>query len=178
MLEEARGVQWPFPAGSTPLAPGAERRLFADGRFFTEDGRARFVFEEPRPPRAVVNSHHPLILLTGRGSSAQWHTGTRTSKSALLRSLAPADPYVELAPEDAAARGIEPGQEVVVESSQGRMRARAMVMSTVRQGQVFVPMHFATTNLLTDAAFDPYSRQPSYKYAAVEVRLPQSWDTP
>src|SRR5439155_12921310 len=31
MLEQARGVQWPFPAGSQPLEPGAERRLFEDG---------------------------------------------------------------------------------------------------------------------------------------------------
>ena len=43
-------------------------------------------------------------------------------------------------------------------------------------GQVFVPMHFARTNQLTDAVFDPYSRQPSYKWAAVEVRLPETWD--
>jgi assimilatory nitrate reductase catalytic subunit len=173
MLEDLGGVQWPFPAGA---APEAERRLFADGRFFTDDGRARFVYEEPRAPRAAVGGHYPLVLLTGRGSSAQWHTGTRTSKSALLRSLAPEDPYVELAPDDAAARGIEPGTEVLVVSSRGSMRARAFVTATIQPGQVFVPMHFAGTNQLTDAAFDPYSRQPSYKWAAVDVRLPETGD--
>jgi hypothetical protein len=41
-----------------------------------------------------------------------------------------------------------------------------------------VPMHFARTNQLTDAVFDPYSRQPSYKWAAVQVRLPGAWDPP
>ena len=56
------------------------------------------------------------------------------------------------------------------------MRARAFVTATVAPGQVFVPMHFARTNQLTDAVFDPYSRQPSYKWAAVEVRLPETWD--
>jgi assimilatory nitrate reductase catalytic subunit len=174
MIESLGGVQWPFPAGAT-RSP-AERRLFADGQFFTDDGRARFVFEEPRPPRSAVGGYYPLVLLTGRGSSAQWHTGTRTSKSPLLRSLAPTDPYVEIAPEDASARGISPGDEVVVASARGSMRARAFVTATVGRGQVFVPMHFSGTNHLTDASFDPYSRQPSYKWAAVEVRLPEAGD--
>ncbi|MGH8910444.1 MAG: hypothetical protein ACRD0K_29110, partial [Egibacteraceae bacterium] len=31
--------------------------------------------------------------------------------------------------------------------------------------QVFIPMHCPDTNRLTDAVFDPYSRQPSYKHA-------------
>jgi assimilatory nitrate reductase catalytic subunit len=176
MLEAHAGVQWPYPAGSAPLQPGAERRLFEDGWFPTPDGRARFVFEEPRPPRSPAGSPFPLVLLTGRGSSAQWHTGTRTSKSALLRSLAPTEPYVEIAPDDAARRGIGPGEDVVVASARGSMRARAFVTATIEPGQVFVPMHFARTNQLTDARFDPYSRQPSYKWAAVEVRRPEAWD--
>jgi assimilatory nitrate reductase catalytic subunit len=176
-LEAQRGVQWPHPAGSASLPPGAERRLFEDGRFPTPDGRARFLFEEPRPPRSPAGGPYPLVLLTGRGSSAQWHTGTRTSTSALLRSLAPTEPYVELSPADAAERAIEPGDEVVVASARGTMRARAFVTATVEPGQVFVPMHFARTNQLTDATFDPYSRQPSYKWAAVEVRQPAAWDS-
>ena len=46
------------------------------------------------------------MLLTGRGSAAEWHTGTRTAKSALLRSLTDTEPYVEISPGDAAALGI------------------------------------------------------------------------
>ena len=34
----------------------------------------------------------------------------------------------------------------------------------------------ARIHQLTDAVFDPYSRQPSYKWAAVDVRLPETWD--
>jgi len=63
-----------------------------------------------------------------------------------------------------------------VQSQRGSMRARAFVTATVAPGQVFIPMHFAGTNQLTDESFDPYSRQPSYKWAAVEVRLPEPWD--
>jgi assimilatory nitrate reductase catalytic subunit len=50
------------------------------------------------------------------------------------------------------------------------MRAKVVVTSSVREGQVFVPMHYVETNRLTRAEFDPHSRQPSYKHAAVEVR--------
>jgi assimilatory nitrate reductase catalytic subunit len=37
-------------------------------------------------------------------------------------------------------------------------------------------MHFAQANRLTFASFDPHSRQPAYKHAAVEVRQPEPWD--
>ncbi len=105
--------------------PRAQRRLFADGRFFTPDGRARLVVGEPSVPLERPSVEFPLVLLTGRGSSAQWHTGTRTSKSATLRALAPDGAWVEIDPADAAERGIEGGQEVVVRSARGRMTARA-----------------------------------------------------
>jgi assimilatory nitrate reductase catalytic subunit len=52
------------------------------------------------------------------------------------------------------------------------MAARAFVTHGVQPGQVFVPMHYARTNQLTLAAFDPYSRQPAYKACAVTVRAP------
>jgi hypothetical protein len=48
--------------------------------------------------------------------------------------------------------------------------AAAFVTSTVRAGQLFVPMHYRAVNRLTHSAFDPHSRQPSYKYCAVTIR--------
>jgi len=41
----------------------------------------------------------------------------------------------------------------------------------VNSGTVFMPMHYYETNILTFPSFDPYSRQPSYKYAIVNVLL-------
>jgi len=168
MIDERGGVQWPAPEGDVPEE--RERRLFEDGRFYHPDGRARFHFEEPRRARESVSPRYPLVLLTGRGSSSQWHTETRTAKSALLRSLAPGSLHVEISPVDAAARGISSNDHVVVVSVRGSVHARAFVTATVGPGQVFMPMHDPTTNRLTDASFDPYSRQPSFKWAAVEVR--------
>ena len=72
--------------------------------------------------------------------------------------------------DDAGTRSLESGDWAVVTSARGSMRARAAVTPTVASGQVFVPMHYVETNRLTKASFDPYSRQPSYKSAAVQVR--------
>lgn len=168
MLDENGGIQWPWPrhAGSTPPQ---QRRLFEDGRFFHEDGRARFQFEDPRPPGELPDREFPFTLLTGRGSAAQWHTQTRTGKSAVLRSLYPDRIYVEINPTDARDLNISDGDNVQLRSRRGSITARAFVTSIVQPGHVFVPMHYATANQLTHPEFDPYSRQPSYKFSAVAI---------
>ena len=84
-------------------AGSRERRLFEDGQFYHADGRARFICESPRPLPEQPNRKYPFVLLTGRGSAAQWHTQTRTAKSAVLRKLYPQELYVEINPHDAAA---------------------------------------------------------------------------
>jgi len=166
-LDQHGGVQWPHPEGAP--APTQERRLFEDGRFFTPDGRARFVVDQPVEVPEAPDERFPFVLLTGRGSSAEWHTGTRTSKSPLLRSLAPSEPHLELSPVDAADLGVQPDEWLVVRSRRGSMRARAYVTPNVQPGQVFLPMHAEGTNILTLARFDPHSRQPAYKHCAVAI---------
>ena len=169
MLDEAGGVQWPCPADGPPPPPGSERRLFEDGRFHHPDGRARFLFEDPRPLPEAPGEKYPFLLLTGRGTAAQWHTQTRTAKSAVLRKLYPDEVYVEINPADARSLGIRPHGRVEVRSRRGRIEATAFVTRSVQPGHLFVPMHYAVTNQLTDAVFDPYSKQPSYKACAVDV---------
>jgi assimilatory nitrate reductase catalytic subunit len=167
-LEEAGGIQWPYAEGATSTK--TERRLFEDGLFFHEDGRARFLFETPRPLPEPANAQYPLLLLTGRGSASQWHTQTRTAKSAVLRKLYPESLYVEVNPQDANRLGIKPHDRVVVESRRGTLHACAHITPSIPAGQVFLPMHYAETNRLTDAVFDPYSKQPAYKACAVRLR--------
>jgi assimilatory nitrate reductase catalytic subunit len=157
--------------GRTPpvLQPAKERRLFADGRFFTPDGKARFIFEQPRPLPEPTDDEYPFTLLTGRGTSAQWHTGTRTEKSDVLRQLRPAAAYVEINPADSRRLHIPPNSTVRISSRRGAITAKAFVTATIQPGHLFVPMHYAQTNLLTHSSFDPYSRQPSYKACAVRL---------
>jgi assimilatory nitrate reductase catalytic subunit len=167
MLDERGGVQWPYRG--TPDDEVSERRLFADGQFFHADGRARFICERPQPLAESPDAQYPFTLLTGRGSAAQWHTQTRTAKSAVLRKLYPAELYVELNPRDASELKIRPGDVVKVSSQRGSLQAKAVVVASVPPRQVFLPMHYPATNLLTDAVFDPYSSQPAYKACAVRL---------
>jgi assimilatory nitrate reductase catalytic subunit len=167
MLERRGGIQWPLPLG-TELSHD-ERRLFADGRFYTSDGRAKLHFADPRPLPEAPSPSYPLLLLTGRGNSSQWHTQTRTKRSAVLNRLSPSELYLEISPVDAGSLGIRPHDLVDVSSQRATVRARAFVTHAVKPGQVFLPMHDQTMNQLTFAAFDPHSRQPAYKACAVRV---------
>ncbi len=167
-LNECGGIQWPLPTDSEE-PPVQERRLFADGKFFTADQRAKFLYDQPRPVAEPVDAEFPFVLLSGRGTSAQWHTGSRTNKSDVLRRLAPENCYVEINPADAARLRIHAGEEVAITSRRGRITASAFITATVRAGQVFVPMHYPAMNELTFPSFDPHSRQPSYKHCAVAI---------
>ena len=166
-IDECGGIQWPWIGG--PENPAQERRLFEDGVFFHADAKARFMFEAPRNVPEPVDDEYPFVLLTGRGTSSQWHTLTRTGKSDVLRKLAPETVYLEINVQDAARLQIADQSLVRVASRRGSLTATAFVCGTVRPGQVFLPMHYATVNQLTYPSFDPYSRQPSYKACAVLV---------
>ncbi len=183
MIDDAGGIQWPLP-DSSPHAYGAEnrsshestiafdqqRRLFEDGLFYHPDQKARFLFEAPRDLPEPPDKEYPFLLLTGRGTSSQWHTQTRTGKSAVLKKLYPDHVYVEINPLDAELLGIEANQKVLVASRRAEITARAFLTSTVQAGQLFIPMHYSVANELTFPAVDPYSRQPAYKACAVSVR--------
>ncbi len=172
-IERAGGIQWPLPEGRSP-AP-TERRLFEDGRFPRDGGRARFCFESPRPLPEQTDESFPFVLLTGRGSSSQFHTGTRTGKSPVLAKLHRSGCAVEIHPKDASRLGIQAEEIVRVRSRRGTLLASALVRETVREGELFIAMHDVATNRLTFASFDPYSRQPSYKHCAVRVeRVPEA----
>jgi len=170
-IDACGGIQWPWSKGdaATAESPPTQRRLFADGRFFHPDGRARLIVADLTSMPESPDDAFPFTLLTGRGSVSQWHTQTRTSQSPLLRQLYPSHVYVELHPQDAVQIGVGNGDWVVIKSRRGAVRATASVSTTVQRGHAFMPMHYEQTNQLTLAHFDPYSRQPSYKDCAVSI---------
>ncbi|MEN9306582.1 MAG: Nitrate reductase [Fibrobacterota bacterium] len=187
-IDAAGGIQWPYPLRDDRISmpenvrdgvpsdlrdqvvgDEGHRRLFADGKFFTPDGKAKLLFDPPRPPEEMPDAVFDLVLTTGRGSSAQWHTGTRTAKSAVLRSLSPKSLVLEMHSSDAAARGLESGSQVLVKSRRGSLIAQLLATPNIAPGAVFLPMHDRRVNILTFPSFDPHSREPSYKHAAVSV---------
>jgi assimilatory nitrate reductase catalytic subunit len=180
MIDDAGGIQWPLPDAShgavgrssreSTIGFEQQRRLFEDGLFYHPDQKARFLFEAPREMPEPTDKEYPFLLLTGRGTSSQWHTQTRTGKSAVLKKLYPDHIYVEMNPLDAEPLGIEANQKVLVASRRAEVAATVFLTSTVQVGQLFIPMHYSAANELTFPAVDPYSRQPAYKACAVSVR--------
>ena len=149
-------------------APAVRRR-----RFFHPDGRARLRLRRARarcPSRPARD--YPLVLLTGRGSSQPVAHRRRAPRSRrCCGTLAPGELYVEITPADAA----RPGHHAATSGWWSR-RARGVgagpgVRHPHRRspGRCSCPCTTRTTNRLTFPAFDPYSRQPSYKYCAVRV---------
>jgi predicted molibdopterin-dependent oxidoreductase YjgC len=169
-LDRSGGIQWPYRSNET--FDSNERRLFADGKFFTINQRARFLFAQPVSPPEMPDTEFPLWLLSGRGSSSQWHTQSRTAKSDVLRKLYPEHLYVEINPADAEQMGIDSGDQVTVSTRRGSLSATAFVASTVARGSIFLPMHYPEVNRLTIPVFDPHSRQPSYKACAARIDRP------
>ncbi|MCW3816830.1 hypothetical protein ONA91_20495 [Micromonospora sp. DR5-3] len=120
---------------------------------------------------------YPLLLTTGR-TVYHFHTRTKTGRATQLVHAAP-EVWVELNPDDAGKLGVGEGDLVRVESPRGLVRARARICG-VRPGVVFVPFHYGywdadgdghtrAANELTITAWDPVSKQPIFKAAAVRV---------
>jgi len=171
-LKEAGTFQWPVPTAASPGTP----RLFTDAVFARAGGKARFVASAPLALRPEPVPGFPLVLTTGRVRD-QWHTMTRTGKVAKLGQHEP-EAFLEIHPDDAAARNVGEGALVEVTSPQGTTVVRARVTNGIRPGVVFLPMHWglvggrpgARANNVTEARIDPRSKQPELKYQAVEVK--------
>ena len=167
-IEQNGGIQWPFPAGATN--PREPRRLYTDGEFQTEDGRAKLLPTAWEPFPEQPTPDFPFVLNTGR-TVEHWHTRTKTGKVPILERLSPRA-WVEMNPRDARQLRLKPQDKVDVVSRRGRVRGVDLRLTeTVAPGQIFVPFHYAEANAneATQSAFDPVSREPNYKQSAVRV---------
>lgn len=173
-IESTGGIQWPFPA-ETSEPPTMVRRLYRDGQFATDDGRARLIPTCWAPFPEQPNAEFPLILNTGR-TVEHWHTRTKTGAISILQQLSPRA-WLEMNPLDARKLSLKSHDRVEVVSARGRVSGVELrVTEIVAPGQVFLPFHFAETNAnqLTQSAFDPISREPNFKQCAVRVEKPTS----
>ncbi|MEL6379265.1 MAG: molybdopterin-dependent oxidoreductase [Pseudomonadota bacterium] len=162
-------VQWPVVAN----AKSGTARMFADGRFYTDNGRANFISPAPSPP-AQTTTDFPFVLNTGRIRD-HWHTMTRTGRSARL-SQHFSEPFMEISPRDAARLGIKDADIARVVSRYGASFARALVTDRQRDGSVFVPMHWtdefaskSRIDAVVAPSTDPVSGQPALKSGAVRA---------
>ena len=139
-------------------------------------GRALLKAADYVPPSEQPDAEYPLWLTTGR-VVYHWHTRTKTARSPELNAAAP-DAFVQLSAEDAERYGIQSGDWVEVESRRGRVQQPARI-GDIEQGLIFIPFHYSywddpdrlrAANELTLTAWDPVSKQPHLKYAAVRIR--------
>jgi len=142
-------------------------RPFADGRFSTEDGRARLVPVAQKPLPGPL-AKWPLTLNTGRYRD-QWHGMTRTGLAPKLARHR-AEPLVEVHPADGARLGLADGGLARVETPQGESVYRVAFSDGQRPGELFVPIHWTDrtasggrTGLLPRPLVDPLSGQPGFK---------------
>lgn len=168
-IETCGGIQWPFPSGSSSKAPET-RRLYSDGVFATDDGRARLLATHWAPFPEQPTNEFPFVLNTGR-TVEHWHTRTKTGGISILQRMSPRA-WLEMNPKDAERLCLKAHDHVDVVSARGRVSTVELrVTEIVAPGQVFLPFHFAETNAnqITQSAFDPISREPNFKQCAVRI---------
>lgn len=171
-IQAQRSVQWPFPKEETG---SGTQRLFTDKQFYTPSKKAVIHPVADQNNSEALTPELPLVLTTGRIRD-HWHTMSKTGKVSKLKQHI-AQAFLEIHPADAAKRGISEDQLVVISNGRGEVRVKAKLTDSIKKGVVFLPMHWGKilgndanrANNITSALIDPISKEPDFKFAAVQV---------
>ncbi len=168
VLDTLGPIQWPVVGGK-----GTDR-LYTDHRFAFPDGKAKFIPIATSLTAEAPDARHPFRLITGRLRD-QWHGMSRTGRIPRLYAHEP-EPCLQVHASDLQRRGWTAGQLMKVKSRRGEIVLPLAASEEVRPGQVFFPMHWGQRSLshdginaLTIPAFDPVSKQPELKHAAIRI---------
>lgn len=177
VYHNARGLRWPvvdgketlyrFREGYDPYVPEGDGVKF----YGHKDGKAKIIFAPYEEPAEMPDDDYPLWLVTGRVLE-HWHSGSMTRRvPELHRSF----PYavVFMHPEDAKAKGLRRGQEIVISTRRGEMHSRVETRgrNKMPKGVVFVPWfdEGQLINKLTLDATCPLSKETDFKKCACKV---------
>ncbi|XHR97487.1 molybdopterin dinucleotide binding domain-containing protein [Mucilaginibacter sp. UC70_90] len=170
---QQRSIQWPYKKRNA--IPGTPR-LFTDKQFYTETRNAKISAVPDAHTSEVPDGDYPFILTTGRIRD-QWHTMSKTGKVNKLNQHIK-ESFIEINPVDAEALEIREGDVTIITSRRGEVRVKARITEQIKQGVVFVPMHWGKIlnndlhriNNVTNDALDPISKEPDFKYCAVKIQ--------
>ena len=169
-FDELAPVLWPIRAGDSE----PQQRFFANGGFFANDHRARFIAPEIPALRTETTAGRPLRLNTGRIRD-QWHTMTRSGVSPRLSQHLP-EPFVEIHPSDAIRYGVSNGSFARVTTDFGQCTLKVVVSDRQQRGMLFAPIHWseqtasaARIGALVAPITDPFSGQPENKATPVSI---------
>ena len=173
MLDRGEAAYWPYPAGSTGTP-----RLFLEG-FAHADGKAVMTAVAPRRRRTpapnpdnAAQGAKSMTLITGR-LLEHYQSGAQTRRVSELMASQP-EAKMQIHPAAAASMGITDGSFVSVANERGEVVCRAELSTAIRPETVFLPFHFPeleSANRLTEAATDPISGMPEFKFNKVWVRV-------
>ncbi|EIU7000905.1 periplasmic nitrate reductase subunit alpha [Vibrio parahaemolyticus] len=164
---DGKETQWRFKEGSDPYAKAGSGWDF----YGNADGKAKIISAPYEAPPEVPDSEFDLWLCTGRVLE-HWHTGTMTRRVPELYKAVP-DAVCYMHPEDAKARNVRRGEEVLIANKRGEVRVRVETRGRNRppKGLVFVPFFDARiliNKLILDAT-DPLSKQTDFKKCPVKI---------
>jgi len=169
-LEKAGGIQWPCP---TEDHPGTD--TFFVEKFATPDGLGHFQVVTYQPPPELPDEEYPHGFTNGR-VIFHFHSGTMTRRTERLYNEVPRA-FAEINSEDALEKGIKEGDQIVLKSRRGELKAIARPTRTIKKGLVFVPWHFPHSgpNFLTGPTAGPPSKMPEFKFTAVKIERQTSY---
>lgn len=173
VLKSKRSVQYPYRKEETGFGTA---RLFTDKKFYTPSKKAIIHSVEEGNQSEQTTEDRPLILTTGRIRD-QWHTMTKTGKVSKLNQHI-SNSFLEIHPHDAEDRNINENDLVEVLNGRGTVRVKAKLTTDIKRGVVFLPMHWGKilnsdlnrANNLTNNLVDPVSKEPDFKFSAVQVQ--------
>lgn len=167
-LNGSEGVQWPYRENEN--IGNNQRRLFEDGKFYTPNRKAKFIYEEIMNPPYDKSKEYPYILNTGRATVGQWHTQTRTREIPDVEAIIVKEGYINLNTDLAEELDIKENDVVKVSSPNGVSNRFLVKLSrTVKKDQLYAPMHYIQANSILPSVFDTYSKEPNYKYVPVKI---------
>jgi len=121
-------------------------RLYTDGNFSTDDGRARFMDAPWRglqaPGKQDEMAKFDFLINNGRANIA-WQSGFLDQENDFVMDRFPY-PFIEMNPEDMGALGIKEGDLVEVYNDAGATQAMAYPTPTARRGETFMMFGWPT----------------------------------
>jgi formate dehydrogenase major subunit len=168
-LEALDGIQWPCFDEKDPGSQFLHARLWDENP--SKRGRlAPFSVVHAEGPVEMPDDQFPFLLTTGRRLES-YNTGVQSGGylSPLHRGES-----IDISPEDAESLRAVNGTLIRVSSRRGSLIAPAFIDPGLRQGVVFMTLHFpddVATNVLTINATDPKSGTAEFKACAVSLQL-------
>ena len=138
-----------FQEPATGFADGkiaGTQRLYTDGVFSTDDGKARFMDAPWRglqaPGKQQQKDNHKYLINNGR-ANVVWQSAYLDQENDFVMDRFPY-PFIEMNPEDMVEAGLKEGDLVEIYNDAGATQAMAYPTPTARRGETFMLFGFPT----------------------------------